>query len=425
MVGFLKSNFFFLPALVLAFLLYSRAVQAKNTAPYRSLVLPQDAAMFLGKVCAPPSMASGRARYCKARLKLERVWSKSGLAAKAFGEADFFIPAELCEIYQPGKLYTKWRGKKTDLLVDQGALLLLDARLFKRLQDSPVIFESKNIFSCRYDDGFAGTFQKIRALSRLHFARLMFAWGDSGGLFLALLSGNRSYLSKDSADAFKNAGLSHVLALSGMHLSLLGGLAFALGKKGFGKRAARLLQFLAILAFVWFAGKSPSLFRALLCSLASIGAGAFKIQEKSPPNLLSLVFIVHVCLFPLDAFELSFMLSYGALFGIFFFNEICSKALSNKMPEGAGVSLGASAGAQFFTLPLSLKFFGVFAPAGVVSSAVISPFVTLFVYTGLVFVLISLCFPALAPICGLLLKKYYLLLSRAVFFFAGLPCLKI
>jgi len=69
------------------------------------------------------------------------------------------------------------------------------------------------------------------------------------------------------SDAFRNAGLSHILALSGMHLSLVSGIAFFAGMRLFGKTKSYIFQFCAVSLFVWFAGFSPSLLRAFLCSV--------------------------------------------------------------------------------------------------------------------------------------------------------------
>ena len=449
MVDSLKSNSFILPALLLAALLYLGLLPVQKTKPYSSLVAWQNAAAFEGRVVKSPSMLGGRKKTCKIELSLSRVWDKNGIAAAAQGQADIFLPAELCEIYKPGKLYTAWRGSASDFLLDQGALVQVDAKpaRFKIAAPSAPgqksvsgkksvsdqkgaalerpIFESQKIISCSYDGGLWGSFQKIRALSRLHFSRLMFAWGEAGGLLLALLSGDRSYLNDGAGDAFRLAGLSHILALSGMHLSLIGGLAFAFGKKAAGKKAALALEFLCMLAFVWFAGKSPSLFRALLCSLCALASALFKLRTRSGLNSLALVFIIHAALFPADAFELSFMLSYGALFGILAFNEFVSKRLFKALPSGAGSSFASSIGAQLATAPVTLKFFGLVAPGGVAASAALSPLVTLFVYAGLFCVFLSLAFPLAAPFCGGLLGFFYGLIIRAVFFFAKIPCVKI
>lgn len=56
--------------------------------------------------------------------------------------------------------------------------------------------------------------------------------GDSGGVAAALVTGDRSGLSDDIKDAFSGSGLSHILAISGLHLSIVAGLAFFTFRRG-------------------------------------------------------------------------------------------------------------------------------------------------------------------------------------------------
>lgn len=425
MVDCLRNNSFILPALVLAALLYGGFLNVQKAASYESLVPFEDAVFFEGQIVASPA-ASQNSKSCKVKMRLSRAAAKNGLSAAAKGVVDLYVPSALYEIYQPGKLYSAWRGKKINFLLEQGALVSVDAAPAKGAwAKNKFALECKGVQACSFGKNFWGRFNKARALSRLHFARLMFAWGKAGGLLLALLSGSRAYLDAAAADAFRLAGLSHVLALSGMHLSLMGGLAFAFGKKAFGKRIARVLEFLAVLLFVWFAGKSPSLFRALLCSLIALASSFLKTSQRSSLNALALAFVVHVSIFPEDAAELSFLLSYGALLGILLFNGLGAKLFTFALPAAAGASLGSSAGAQALTIPLSAKYFGLFAPGGILSSALLCPAMTLFVYAGFFFVLLSLAFPFMAPVCGGLLGIFYDWISSAVFFFAAIPCVKI
>lgn len=426
MVNFFRNNFLLFPSLLLAIFLYSGLVKIPDQDFYSSLIPLKDVVSIEGQAIGNPTVMQGGMKACKIRLLLTQVSDKNGLVAKADGRAELFVPLDLYQIYQPGKLYSAWRGKKTNFLLDKGAVLSLDAKpFFSTKEKEGDSFKCLSIKSCHFKKGIVGSVQKTRALCRLHFTRLMFAWGGAGGLLLALLSGSRSYLENEVANAFRQAGLSHVLALSGMHLSLIGGLAFSLGKKSVGKKIAQALELFAIILFVWFAGKSPSLFRALLCSLIALISAFLKIKTGSSLNALALAFAIHISFFPNDAFELSFQLSYGALLGILLFNEIAAKNLTSLIPRSAGDSLGASTGAQIITMPLSLKVFGACAPGGILSSAVVSPFITIFVYSGIFFVLISLALPFMAPLCGGAMAFFYDFIKESVFFFANIPCLKI
>lgn len=425
MVDSLKNNFLLLPAVTLAVLLYA-FIPVKDQKPADFLFKSQDVSWIECRLLSCPVKVGKERKSYMVKAELIKVGKNDGGVSSASGAAQIILPLELCEIYQPGKLYSSWRGKKVDFLLDKAARCVFAVRQGTEPgADGRFFFNAQSILSCDYPSGFWGRIQKVRALSRLHFTRLMYAWGSAGGLLLALLTGSRSYLEDDSAEAFKLAGLSHILALSGMHLSLFSSIAFALGKRSVGKRLAPFLELCAICLFVWFAGKSPSLFRALLCSAAAIILGLLKVPIKSSLNILALVFIVHICAFTPDMYELSFMLSYGALAGILAFNEFVTKPLLAALPSNAGKSLGQSVGAQALTMPICARFFGTMAPGGILSSAVVSPMVSIFIYLGLVFIIISFAFPFMAPLCGSLLSFVYGWIKRAVLLFSAIPCVKL
>ncbi|MBQ7619706.1 MAG: hypothetical protein IJS51_06215, partial [Treponema sp.] len=161
MVDSLRNNFLLLPALLLAGFLYGGFLDVQKASSYESLVPAEDALFFEGTVAGNPSF-SPNSKFFKIKLRLQRAEGKNGLVAAAKGEADFFVPAALCQIYQPGKLYTAWRGKKVDLLLDQGARIFLEAKPAKFSSKGGPAFECKEISACSFDKTLLGRLQKIR-----------------------------------------------------------------------------------------------------------------------------------------------------------------------------------------------------------------------------------------------------------------------
>ncbi len=433
----LRENPLVLPAVIFAAAFYSGFLRVNFEKPCRALFPSQTISRISGTVVSNPVRVSGYKNSYRIKVKLDSVWTKEGAVSQAGGVAEVFVPTSLYEIYSPGKLYSAWRGEKIQFLIDNGAKVEFGV-VPKEVKDyrgktgrTKTEFHVTKIENCVWQksgNGFAraifARFQKIRALSRLHFTRLMYAWGNAGGLVLALFSGSREYLSGGISDAFRNAGLSHILALSGMHLSLFSGMAFFLGRKTFGKRFAPAFEIFAIALFFWFAGKSPSLFRALVCSLCVIFSAIFHVKIKSMLNVLAFSFLLHAAIFPADMFDLGFMLSYGALAGILCFNEFIAKPLSRIFPYHIKNSLAQSGGAQVFTIPICMKFFKVITPIGIVASAAVSPLVTVFVYLSLAFIVLSLLCPFFAPICGGILTAFYFVLEKCVFIFSRFPRLR-
>lgn len=436
--SFFLENPLVLPAAVLAALLYSGVLRVNFEEPCRALFPIQKISWLSGTIVSNPARVSGHKNSYRIKVRLDSVRTKEGAFSQADGVAEVFVPSSLYEIYSPGKLYSAWRGEKPKFLIDNGAKVEFEVVPKKAKEFRGGTVRTKTEFHVTKIDGcawqksgegvarrFLTRILKVRALSRLHFTRLMYAWGKAGGMVLALLSGSREYLSRETSEAFRDAGLSHILALSGMHLSLFSGMAFFLGKKTFGKRFAPAFELFAIVAFFWFAGKSPSLFRALVCSLCVISGAFFHIKVKSMLNVLAFSFLLHIAIFPADMFELGFMLSYGALAGILCLNGPVARILSRTFPYRMKNGLAQSAGAQAFTIPICLKFFNVVTPIGIVASAAVSPIVTLFVYASLAFIVLSLLCPFLAPFFGHVLGALYFVLEKCVFFFAGFPRLKI
>ena len=155
----------------------------------------------------------------------------------------------------------------------------------------------------------------IADLRRQIAARLQAAAGaQRGGLLAALVLGSAQVqLPEDLRQAFRVAGLSHALAASGFHLSVLLGAALALGRL-LGRSLRLALAALAMLIFLVCAGAQPSVVRAVL-----MGATALLIRESGERSrgfgvlllTLSLMLLMH----PAWARSIGFQLSAAATAG--------------------------------------------------------------------------------------------------------------
>jgi len=182
-----------------------------------------------------------------------------------------------------------------------------------------------------------------------------------------------------------------------------------------------IFQLVSVVLFVFFAGFSPSLFRGFLCTIISFVAIMLKLKNFSMIQVLSASFLVHVSLKPEDLFEAAFVLSYSALAGILLMSEFLKFLFIIKTPEKLAGSISASMGAQFFTAPITLKLMNSFAPIGIISTVVISPLITIFIYSGLFLIIICLIFPFLVPAAAFFLKILYNLIAFVVTIFAKFP----
>ena len=270
--------------------------------------------------------------------------------------------------------------------------------------------------------GWNTPLSRLRAFFRFAFMRMLFGWGEAGGLLLALLAADKAFLPAECVAAFRNAGLAHILALSGMHLSLIGTAALQGGRIFGHKNRAVWFSLAAVFLFVWFAGSAPSLNRALgMVCIAAIGKA---LGLKLPPlSVLCAMLTVHIALASAEAITLGFMLSYGACAGIIIFGNACAHLLAGKLPPVAAGSISASVGAQLFTAPIVISAIGTIAATGIIASCLVSPLVSVFLIAGLICIPFALIFPFSSPLLGYGLNATYWLIFSTADFFARFPAL--
>ncbi|MFI3256749.1 MAG: ComEC/Rec2 family competence protein [Spirochaetales bacterium] len=440
----IQKKIFFSPVvcagITVALLLYSGTITPVNPHAFYSLISPEKITCISGSVTSNPIKTSS-GRFYSIFFDTDKVLSHN-TASSAQGRVQLLIATEIVEALYPGKLYTKLQSVVGDSfnapVIEQGAVAVAHVQFLSYGDDSVHAYPLYIVDSIT-QNGWKNSVSHIRAIFRTEFKRLLYAWGNAGGLLLALLSGSREYTDETVSEAFKNAGLSHVLALSGMHLSLFSGLALGLGKLLGGKKVGLYFSFCAVIVFVWFAGLSPSLFRALLCTLISMVLSACFLPGISTEpqiffrfitpsfssirliRIISLAFLIHVCLFLPDVFSLAFMLSYGALMGIAIADCTINPILAKILPPYLASAFSASLGAQLCTAPIIFHFFGMLMPVGIIASVIVTPITLGFLIIGIICIVISAFIPGFLYALGDVMQGIYFLLERIVLWFAKFP----
>lgn len=447
---FLQQNCICIAAFITVVMLYLGLVPVLNRFPYRSLI-PWEQVTGLEGILVSNPVKTGSGKFYRCTVQLQQVQGLVGqdrlvgqdsginqtatslVTAEATGRVTVYLPAPFVEAHYPGKLYSAVGKSFTSGLIEQGAKLQVKCRPNSKSPQSSTnhvlgrgeepIFYGESCHFIGFPSTIVGKIQEFRGLCRLQFKRLMYGWGDAGGLLVALLCGSGEYTNREVGDAFRGAGLAHVLALSGMHLSFFAGLAAAAFRGG-GRRLSLALSLLAILLFVWFAGLSPSLFRATICSILGMAAGVLGIR---PPmiKILALCFFIHLVTAPQDLFQLSFQLSYLALAGILLIGPLFEPSTHRFLPPAIASSMSASIGAQIFSTPVTLFSLGTMMPGGIIASVVVSPLVSLFMTVGVVAIILSLLYSPLGEPLGHLVNLLYTCVIVPVKFFAKIPALEI
>ncbi|MDR2314687.1 MAG: ComEC/Rec2 family competence protein [Spirochaetaceae bacterium] len=241
-----------------------------------------------------------------------------------------------------------------------------------------------------------------------------------GGLAAALLLGSRENLEGDLARAYRDAGLSHILALSGMHLSFLSVLLTLILKKPLGKQGALAAGLGFMVLYVLLVGPQPSLVRsAIMYALGS--CLVFTGTVRQPLALLGAAFLIQLLADPPGALSISFILSYLALGGILILAPPLESLFRGSLPSPVSGGLAVSLGAFIATAPAVTAFFGVLRPLGIIAGFIAVP-----LSTG--FMALSIPGALNLPLAGFFLDRlldlWYLVLKGAMFFFSQLPAFK-
>ncbi|MDR2150319.1 MAG: ComEC/Rec2 family competence protein [Spirochaetaceae bacterium] len=250
----------------------------------------------------------------------------------------------------------------------------------------------------------------------------VFAWfADSawGGLSLALILGIKDKVDTQLAQNYQKAGSSHVLALSGMHLSLIIALLSLLLKRAVGLKVSAVLGALFIVGYVYLVGDLPSLNRAAVMYLL-VTYAIIMILPKKPSVFLAMSFLIQIIGEPKTGMTLSFILSYSALAGILVFGPVLSQLMKGRLPAKIAAPLSASLGAFIATAAITAGVFGILYPVGILAGLIIVPLTEVFIIFSFLF--LSFCpFPALANFLCPLLELLYRSLEYTVSFFAQAP----
>lgn len=408
-----------LSSCILGILFYAGFFFPDDPHPYRSLLPKKNIIAVEGSVFSNPVITSN-GKYYSMKISLTKSIGRFYFGESAYsasGVMKVLVPCRIVESLYPGKLFS---SSGTGILFETDESVGLEGSWSERSG----VFIVDSAYSVAEKKTVLKKICHFRALCRLAFKRLMYSWGAAGGFILALLSGSKEYIASGTGEKFRLAGLSHILALSGMHLSFFAGLIGG-GEKFLGKKYSFWLKVSGIVFFVWFAGLSPSLFRALIFAFISLVSSAVFCAGINLLYVLCGSFILHCCISPDEIYEASFMLSYGALAGILVLGEFFTVLYGRIFPEKISSPLGAGTGAQIFTAPVSAVLFGQIAPVGIIASVVVSPLVSFFFAFSIVAIICSFIVPCLQGIFGAVITLFYMLIIFATGIFSKFPLIEL
>lgn len=199
---------------------------------------------------------------------------------------------------------------------------------------------------------------------------------NNGALLTGMLFGDKANLDYSTTQAFRNSGISHLLAVSGLHTSLWCGLLISLlSAFKIPEKLRNIVCLVFLILFCIISGFTPSVIRAALMMAVILIAPFFR---RTPDSINSLGFAVTFLLLlnPYAVSSISFQLSVCATLGVLVAGNVDIDYLIRKIPfknprnaiKALLSSILISVFAGILTMPVSAYHFGVFSLASPISN---------------------------------------------------------
>jgi len=244
---------------------------------------------------------------------------------------------------------------------------------------------------------------------------------EEASLFNAMVFGDEKDISLSLKEAFNRTGTRHILAISGMNISIVALMLMHFGfLLGLWRKQAFWLASIGVIAFILLVGSPASAVRAGIMAIIMLWAkNRGRLVLAWRPIMLAAFFMV--ALNPkLLMFDIGFQLSFLAVVGLIYFKNFWDKIFKWLPVKWMRELIVLSMAAQITTWPIIIYNFGTFSVIGPVANIFIVPMLNPVMFLGLAFVAVS---------WNLFLAKLFLwpvwlilhLVDKAVFWFSSIP----
>jgi competence protein ComEC len=223
--------------------------------------------------------------------------------------------------------------------------------------------------------------------------------GSSGALLAGLLLGDRSALPGETDEAFRRAGVYHVLAVSGFNVALIASSVFAsLALVGVPRRATAVVAGAVLVGFGLVVGGQPSVVRATVMGLLLLLSVLLE-RESQVMNALCLGGLLLMAWRPGDLWDPGFQLSFAATAGIIYLAEPFALFLKERRwPHGLATAVAVSLAAQLPVTPIMLSHFNQLSLIGVAANLLVVPLAGPATTLGMLALLVHLASEAAASL---------------------------
>lgn len=292
-----------------------------------------------------------------------------------------------CELVVGDKIYLYGTPEKVEFFVFDSYSSWLYCKKINYEIDSEQVFVIGNEkkFSERVRDRITAPMQK-------------FMDAEDMGIAKSLIFGDKSDLAYEDNELIRGTGLSHVFALSGLHVGFLMAIvAFAARKLKLSPKLTLSISVVVLLFYGIITGFPSGLKRAAIMTVVCLAAPILR-GKNDPLNTLGIACFLIVITNPRELFDISFIMSAAAVLGITMFYKPFAETFSGNAAQGSirkrvaeGTALTLSANTML--LPVCSNVFNSIAIYSVVANLIVLPLISVTFTVLAIVAILTLIFP--------------------------------
>lgn len=242
----------------------------------------------------------------------------------------------------------------------------------------------------------------------------------SSSLLMGIVFGIKENMPKSFSDLLKTTGVTHVVAASGMNVTIIAGFFSLSFGRIFRRRVALILTLAAIAFYAILSGLSPSIVRAGIMGTIVFSS---QILGRQNTSLIALFLTSFAMLFitPALILDIGFQLSVFSTLGILIINPILeAKFRTKNIVKILGDTFITTVSAQIMTIPIILSNFGSYSPLSIIVNLLVLWTVAPLMVLGALAALLAFVFKPLAVLVLYLSYPFLFYFEEAVKAFGNL-----
>ncbi|MCI8273908.1 MAG: DNA internalization-related competence protein ComEC/Rec2 [Clostridia bacterium] len=256
---------------------------------------------------------------------------------------------------------------------------------------------------------------------------------ETSKIILGIMLGDTEGIEEEIKEDFSKSNISHVLAISGMHISYIIYLVTVSTQTILGKRKSKIITIIILLMYMSITGFKTSILRAGIMGI--INCMGFLVYRKSDTiNNISIAALITLINNPFCVTNISFLLTYLGTLGIILFQRDIEKILKNikvrnprwkytfqriqqknqKIIEIISITIAA----QIFALPIIILKFNNIGLSFLITNLLLSAVIGIIVMGGFIQIIISFIFVQISIIISRIIEipiKLLILISKIQF----------